>query len=244
MYFGSGLRPNRNDLREGLAAGEGSAAANPAVATDGYATAERRPRWAQIRMLHMLSQNQAREPGAAMRRRSTLRPLISICLGLIVMAYTLGVVFGYIPDGQKIDLVHLGLITLTALLIVLLLWPEAISRVKLVEVPGIKFEMLELREKQAQQSLQLEDMKLIIPLLLPEPERKHLLNLARNPRAPYKRSRVTQDELRHLRSLGLIKMKPMSTVGELPDDFKLEDHFEFTDRGKRWVTRYGELEGI
>jgi hypothetical protein len=191
----------------------------------------------------MANEEQAQEANKSVRR-SALRPFLSVCLGLVVLVYTLGVVCGFIPEGQRIDLVHLGLITLTALIIILLLWPEMVSRVKLVEVPGVKFEMLELKEKQVEQRLQLEDMKLILPLLLPEPERKHLLNLFRNPRAPYKKSRVVQDELRHLRSLGLIKMKPHSTVGELPDEFTLEDHFEFTDRGKRWVTRYGELEGI
>jgi len=177
-------------------------------------------------------------------RRPALRLFLSVCLGVVVLAYTLGVVCGFIPEGQRIDLVHLGLITLAAVVILLLLWPDVVGRVKLIEVPGVKFEMLELKEKQVEQRLQLEDMKLILPLLLPEPERKHLLNLFRHPRTPYKKSRVVQDELRHLRSLGLIKMKLSSTVGDLPDEFKLEDHFEFTDRGKRWVTRYGELEGI
>lgn len=162
----------------------------------------------------------------------------------MVLACTLGVVFGLIPQTHRIDLVHLGLIMLAAVIILLLLWPETGRRVKLVEVAGVKLEMLELKEKQVEQRLQLEDMKLILPLLLPDPERKHLLNLVRNPRLPYKRSRTVQDELRHLRSIELLKMKPSSTVTELPDEFKLEDHFEVTDRGMRWVTRYGELEGL
>lgn len=176
--------------------------------------------------------------------KGALRVVIATCLGLLILAYTLGVLIGLIPEERRIDTVHLGLIALVALIIVVLLWPEAVGRVKLVEVPGVKVEMLELKEKQVEQRLQLEDIKLILPLLLPEPERKHLLNLARNPSTRYKRSHVVQDELRHLRSLGLIKMKPNRTVGQLPDEFELEDHFDVTERGRRWVARYGEIEGV
>jgi len=192
----------------------------------------------------MVNEEKPQQEARQAKRHSRLRAFLAACLGLLVFAYTLGVLLGFIPAGQRIDLVHLGLIAWVALIIVLLLWPQALGRVKLFEVPGVKVEMLELKEKQVEQRLQLEDIKLILPLLLPEPERKHLLNLTWNPSTKYKRSHILQDELRHLRSLGLIKMKPNRTVGQLPDEFNLDDHFEITERGRRWVARYGELEGV
>jgi hypothetical protein len=192
----------------------------------------------------MAKEDHAEQPSPDTTGRSRSRGFVAACLGLSVLAYTLGVILGLIPEGQRIDVVLLGLLALVALVILLLLWPEAVGRVKIVEVAGFKVEMLELKEKQVEQRLQLEDIKLILPLLLPEPERKHLLNLARNPTTKYKKSHLVQDELRHLRSLGLIKMKANRTIGQLPDEFELADHFETTERGKRWVSRYGELEGV
>jgi hypothetical protein len=189
-------------------------------------------------------EQQAQPSTVPARGHSHSRRFLAACLGLLALAYTVGVLFGFLPEGRRIDLVHLGLLALVALVILLLLWPEAVGRVKLVEVAGVKVEMLELKEQQAVQSLQLEDIKLILPLLLPEAERKHLLILARNPSTQYKRTSLVKEELRHLRSLGLIKMKLNHTVGQLPEEFELAEHFEMTERGRRWVARYSEIEGL
>jgi hypothetical protein len=192
----------------------------------------------------MEGSDQSEREGQGKGKLPRIRVLLAWCLGVATLGYTFGVIFGFIPAGQRIDAIHLGLLAVVALAIVVLLWPEAFGRVKAVELPGVKVELLELKEKQVEQRLQLEDVKLIIPLLLPEPERKHLLTLVRNPLTKYKKGSIVQDELRHLRSLGLIRMRENRTVGGLPNEFELADHFELTDRGKRWVARYGELEGV
>ena len=57
---------------------------------------------------------------------------------------------------------------------------------------------------QQQQSAQLKDIELILPILLPKKERKHLTNLAEGKTAGYKGNHEMRSELRRLRSLKLI----------------------------------------
>jgi hypothetical protein len=57
-----------------------------------------------------------------------------------------------------------------------LIYPAVLGRLHSIEGAGIKIELLE--ERQKQQQLQLDEFALILPILLPTFERKHLLNLA------------------------------------------------------------------
>ncbi len=72
----------------------------------------------------------------------------------------------------NIDATVIALIILSAISILFLIRPDSFSRLKLLEMAGFKLELLEkVREKQEMQQVCLDDIRWILPLLLPETER-------------------------------------------------------------------------
>ena len=185
-------------------------------------------------------------------KRSTAicRSFLAVIVGILVSGYTVAVTTGYIKECDRIDAVHLVLIALTVVFIVILLQPEVVSRLRVLEMTGFKLELLEsvekVKEKQARQGNILSDINMILPLLLPETERVHLLNLDMRNTNAYKGSGSLRAELRRLRSIGLIKMRFAKPVGSIKDGliFDLADYVELTRHGERWVQKIRDIEKV
>jgi hypothetical protein len=176
---------------------------------------------------------------------STFRLLIVILLALVALGYAVGIVLGYLPEGRRIDGPSLAVIAGVLLATLVAVRPDLVDRFKGFEMSGFKVEMLErVRERQAEQAIQLRDLSDMLPLLLPPSERKHLLNLALNGGSNYKGSHALRSELRRLRSFELIKMRPDKHVGFMKNGmiFDLRDYVELTDLGKRWSKRITEID--
>lgn len=176
---------------------------------------------------------------------SNLRVAIAILLAFVALSYTAGIVTGTIHKDNRIDPANLGIIAAVGLAILIALQPGLVDRFKKFEISGFKLEMLErVRERQAEQAMQLEDMSLMLPFLLPPAERKHLLNLVGGATRNYEGRHALRSELRRLRSFGLIKMRGDKQVGMMKDDMKfdLQDFVELTDLGRRWCRRITEIE--
>jgi len=170
---------------------------------------------------------------------------LAVLIILVAVIYTLGVVLGLIPAERKIDSVNLAIIAFSVLVVILLLRPGLLDRLRILRMPGFELEMLEkVKEKQAEQENRINELRLILPLLLPESERNHLLNLAEGKTSNYEGKHSLRAELRHLRSMGLIKMVPGKHVGDITDGSKvdLSQFVEITDDfGKRWIERIKEI---
>ena len=84
-----------------------------------------------------------------------------------------------------------------------------------------------------------QDLGLLLPVLIPEPEQKHLLNIADRKTKGYKGRGTLRSELRHLRSMGLIKNHADRAIGELKSEgvYDLADIIELTDLGRQWAAR-------
>lgn len=84
-----------------------------------------------------------------------------------------------------------------------------------------------------------QDLGLLLPVLIPEPEQKHLLNIADGKTKGYKGRGTLRSELRHLRSLGLLKNHADRPIGELKSEgvYDLADIIELTDLGRQWAAR-------
>jgi hypothetical protein len=181
-------------------------------------------------------------------QRSSIRMSIRLCVsGLIaalLLLYTLGIVTGMIPDGRKLDAATLALLGLGGLSILLLLQPELLARFKTFEVGGLKLELDQLREQQSEQKIELQNLRMIVPLLFPKSERKHLLYLRDGNTKAYKGGDTLRVELRHLRACGLIRMREHRRARDIPDGttFDLAAFVELTDFGKQWLERLKELE--
>jgi hypothetical protein len=74
-------------------------------------------------------------------------------------------------------------------------------------------------------------------LLIPLPERRHLENLLHGKTAAYVGNHRLREELRHLRSFGLIQNVPGRAVADLEDDLDVDlaAYVELTDRGREWA---------
>lgn len=177
--------------------------------------------------------------------RSTLRAGVAVVIALLIVGYTLLIVIGDVPADRRIDSVHLVIILAGVLCCVILLDPSLIDRVRRVELSGFKIEMLErIQERQIRQEHELEDIRLIIPLLFRDAERKHLSNLARGKTAGYHGGGTLREELRKLCSIGLLQRRGDHHIGELRSDlvFDLAEYVEFTAFGRRWANRLAQLE--
>jgi hypothetical protein len=84
-----------------------------------------------------------------------------------------------------------------------------------------------------------QDLGLLLPVLIPEPEQEHLLNIADRKSKGYKGRGTLRSELRHLRSMGLIKKHADRHIGELKSEgvYDLADIIELTDLGRQWAAR-------
>jgi hypothetical protein len=176
----------------------------------------------------------------------TVRKALITAIVVAVSAYTLGVVLGYVPPERKIDTANLAIIALAVLCVFLLANPAVLQRLKAFEVSGVKFEMLErVKEKQAEQEHKIEDIALILPLLLPKAERKHLLNLA-NGKTAYKGNAALRAELRRLRTATLIRSLPEFHIGQVEDNANIDlaKYVALTPLGERLVRRIRELEQV
>src|SRR5262249_58223936 len=119
-----------------------------------------------------------------------------------------------------------------------------LRQVKALSFGDYKLEMLErVRERQARQESRLDDIALIVPLLFPTADRQHLLNLYRKQTGQYEGGPWVQQELRRLRTSGLIRSKPDRHIRELRYGvrFDLADYVELTPLGERWAKRLAEM---
>lgn len=173
-----------------------------------------------------------------------LRVALAILVVLLVAAYTGATLSAEIGPENRIDAINLALIVLGVVGVALLIRPDIVNRLRLFELSGLRLEFEQVKEAQVKQGSRLDDISLVLPLLLPEPERRHLMNLATNKAARYAGNDAVRSELRRLRSIGLIRMRGGRHVGEIADGllFDLNDHVELTELGERWVRRIREIE--
>ena len=83
---------------------------------------------------------------------------------------------------------------------------------------------------------------LILPMLIPEPERQHLLNLSRGKTQGYHGRGTLRSELRHLRSMGLVRKHTDKRIEDITSGnvHDLADFIELTELGRQWVAKFEE----
>jgi hypothetical protein len=120
-----------------------------------------------------------------------------------------------------------------------------LRQVKTFSMGQLKFELIErLRERQDKQEERLTDISLVLPLLLPGREVKHVKNLFAHTTTEYAGGHSLRGELRRLRSIGLLTMKQGRSVSEMKDgtQFDLASYVDLTELGRKWATRIQEIE--
>jgi hypothetical protein len=159
--------------------------------------------------------------------------ILATLILLLVFSYTIALVIGAIKSADKIDAVDLGLIALGALLIVALINPQVLQRIRIFELGSLKFELREVRIEQDAQKDALDGIRTVLSILLPKAEQDHLIYLLNNKATDYKGGYAMRTELRHLRSLGLIETcRDEDGRYRVIEDMRSNMHFDLSD----WVT--------
>ena len=143
-----------------------------------------------------------------------------------------------VPVLQRTDQTTLLYLTVAGTLLLL-------HRIRTFSFGELKFELIEkLQERQFRQDEKIDDIALMLPLLLPDKEIKHLKNLANATTEKYRGSHALRGELRRLRSMGLLTNHQNRPIGEMKDgsEFDLANYVELTQLGRRWALRIQDLE--
>jgi hypothetical protein len=149
-----------------------------------------------------------------------------------------------ILSPARLDVTH-GLDQVTLLYLAVAGGFLLLRQIKTFSLGQLKFELIEkIRERQDKQEERLADIALILPLLLPWTEVKHIKNLFARTTAGYRGSHLVRNELRRLGSIGLLTRKTGRHISEMTDDtdFDLAEIVELTDLGRRWAARIQEIE--
>jgi len=120
-----------------------------------------------------------------------------------------------------------------------------LRQIKTFSLGQLKLEMIEkIRERQESQEETLNDIRLILPLLLPNNEVKHIKNLATRATSGYRGSHTVQNEIRRLASIGLLSRKPGRYIAGMKDgeNIDLAEYVELTELGKQWADRLEKIE--
>ena len=170
--------------------------------------------------------------------------VLAILLCLLTLGYTAAVVFGYIPEKQRIDLPNLILLILAGMGAVLMLKPDIVQRVTKFKMGDLELELDSLKVRQAKQARELNEISLILPLLLRDQETLHLRRLAAKNTKGYAGSHDLRTELRRLRTMGLIERPTDRRIAQITDGspVDLADYVRLTAFGERWVEKIKEID--
>lgn len=178
-----------------------------------------------------------------------LRYLAAFAVGIFVTGYLVALVCGRIPSNGRIDFAAIVLVLISAAIIVLLfsersstIVADMLIRVRTFQVANLKVELDAIRAQQQDQTLRLELLQLLAPIVLPSPERSHLLNLHLARTTGYIGNHDVRTELRRLRYLALITNG--RSVGSANDGstFDLKDIVQLTPLGTKWAQQLVDME--
>jgi hypothetical protein len=170
-------------------------------------------------------------------------------IGVAVLAYILALVLGALPEKAHIDFAAIVLVIVATAGVALLLSPklnvaflEALTRVKTVSVASLRVDLEAIQAQQKEQKSELGPLQLLAPLVLTDPERKHLLNLQYRRTTGYRGNHEVRTELRRLRYLTLItNTKPIGSALD-GSTFDLAELVQLTSLGAKWAQQLEELE--
>ena len=173
-------------------------------------------------------------PGSRTTATRSLRFILGLVLAVALVAYVVAIVTDTVPPAQRVSVADLAVVLVVVALVALLIWPQALDRIQIFEVGGIKVQVRELEH-------QLDEVRFVLRMLVTDHERDHLLNLESNHTSKYQLSDGLQAELRRLRAADLIRSKRY--IHDMPGDgasFDLSEFVELTDRGRDYLRRMRE----
>jgi hypothetical protein len=163
-----------------------------------------------------------------------------VILGAIVLAifaYLALIVLGRIPSDHRLGLPEIGLAIVASAFIALFTYPEGLSRLSLLKLPGgIELTLAHIQQQQAEQQEELNAFFAILTNLLSTPEKYHLRALARGGEK-YTGCASMREELFRLMRYGLAEEIEGQNVGDIHDgrEVDLAAFLRLTQTGHKFV---------
>jgi hypothetical protein len=180
--------------------------------------------------------------GGLLRLSYAIRVTFALIGIIAVFIYIVCIVLGKLQERQKLSASDVAMIVVAVFVAGVLLRPEFLNRLTHLKVGNVELELEKLQQDQQLQRHELDDVRFVLTLLLQQSEVQHLKNLENNETQGYEGNNNVRNELRKLRTLGLIQNRKDRTIGELTDRFKfdLNDFVQLTLRGRHYLDRLGE----
>jgi hypothetical protein len=168
--------------------------------------------------------------------------LIAAGVILLVVSYIGGIVFGFLPEKQKLGGPEIGILLVGVIVVLLLLQPRFLDRLTHVKVGSVEVELEKLQRDQQRQRSELDDVRFALTMLLQGNELRHLKSLESGETQGYVGNHDLRTELRRLRTLGLVQNHRDSKIADLTDNgkFDLSRIVELTERGRQYLRRVGD----
>ncbi len=185
-------------------------------------------------------------PGAsaeiAVARRVWLRYALALLIAVAGAAYTVALVLGHVP--HPLDTSALLFLLLIGVTLVILVYPNAFSRVKYLGVGKFRMELDDIRREQHLQRHTVDSIASVLPLLMTEAERKLLLDLGRSAWRGREAAPAVRSQLRQLRDMRLLKMRRKEdTIHGIPaGPVDLLDFVKVTEMGNNFVRELERIE--
>lgn len=171
---------------------------------------------------------------------STGRYFIAAAVLLAGCGYPTCVLLGLVPGPNRLGPADLALVVFAISGAVVAASPRLLASVRKVKLSGFELELEQVREQQKAQRARIAEIDMLLPLLLPDAQFKHLENLLTHRTASYQGGRGVRDELRQLANSDLIRRLPGRTLGEIEKvrEFDLAKYVKLTPLGEYWGQRY------
>jgi len=153
---------------------------------------------------------------------------VTAIVTLLVPVVIVALLAGWTPQVPKLSLTHLTIAMLAILILAHLLWHPHSQDEGLLESIG---------ERQTHDATRVEDILQMLPHLLPEGPRTHLVNLASEKTGHYQGSSALRGELRRLCAMGLVQPKIGRRIRQIVDGLAVDlaEYVELTPLGDEWV---------
>ncbi|MBW8879465.1 MAG: hypothetical protein JF614_31410 [Acidobacteria bacterium] len=177
------------------------------------------------------------------KKEPLLPKILSAGITLLGALYLVAVPLGWIRDnrfGTTEAVVFVSLLFFNSVLVTRL---ERFS----FSGKGVEFQLQQVREEQRKQQAEISSLKFLISYFVSESELIHLKKLAGKVESKFNvkdewDQNILRDELRRLRSLGLIAMIANWWIAQIPRQGDLTEYCRITDRGLEYLRLRDEVQ--
>jgi len=159
---------------------------------------------------------------------------------LLGAGYPALVLAGKVQPTNRLTAAEIALVLVAMTAAVVVVSPRFLGSIRKLKLSGFELELDQVREQQQRQRARLVEIDMLLPLLMPDAQFRHLENLVKRTTTKYRGGSAVREELRKLASSGLIRRRPGRSIASLKSDleFDLADYVELTQLGAVWGERY------